>query len=483
MIAIQEQYQLVENMMSEGAIKCRKIQECKENPLYKELLITYNTFSGDEKDLRLYLQIVDISRINERIVEDGYLYLDFCYISETLLSRHINDLKVKSISAQFAYFEKEVRLSSIEMDGFLNFTGAVFESNAIFENLRFSEKRIDFSLAHFKTETYFLNSNFNGDLDFSQAIVHKAGFVKCTIKKSLIFEMASAETLSFFLCDFLGEGLAKLKMFSCRAKNVMFQICNICSDQHYDLGTVEKYEFVDCVIERNIEFMKKSDELNTGMLAFDDKTECIGRIKSEWGVIKEAIDKYEYSGKLYSVGPDFTQTFPEAESKVKLKTFTSKCHTLTVFKENYHSIGNYDWEDSAYVEFKRNERQKLKYDAIDNKKNRVKNRVKVCLSKLIDLIGCYGTDPTRVALSMFVVFALFSGLFTLCFLNEIMAGGSKEIQWWSGIYFSGITFLTIGYGTVTPLGMISSALAVIEGFMGMFLMSYFSVAVVRKTLR
>lgn len=483
MITIKEQYQLVENMVSEGVIKCRKIQECKENPMYKELLITYNTFRGYEKELRLYLQIVDISRINEWIIEDDYLCLDFCYISEPILSRHVNALKAKNISAQFAYFEKEVHLNSIEMYDFLSFTGAVFESKATFENLRSSERRIDFSLAHFKASAFFLSSNINGDLDFRQAIVHQAGFINCTIKKSLNFERASAETISFYLCDFLGEGLTKLKMFSCSAKNVKFQNCNICSDQHYDLGTVEKYEFLNCVLERNIEFIKISDEFNTGMLAFDDKTQCIGRIKSEWGVIKEAINKYEYEAKMYSVAPDFAQYFTEHENRVELKTFTSKCHTLTVFKENYHSIGNYDWEDSAYVEFKRNERQRLKYEAIENKKNRVKNRVKICLSKLIDLMGCYGTDPTRVALTMFVVFALFSGLFTLCFLNEIMVGESKDIQWWSGIYFSGITFLTIGYGVVTPLGMVSSALAVIEGFMGMFLMSYFSVAVVRKTLR
>ena len=37
---------------------------------------------------------------------------------------------------------------------------------------------------------------------------------------------------------------------------------------------------------------------------------------------------------------------------------------------------------------------------------------------------------------------------------------------WSGIYFSGVTFLTIGYGDIVPLGAGSRMLAVVEGLSG-----------------
>ncbi|HET6244894.1 MAG: hypothetical protein H0V01_03075 [Bacteroidetes bacterium] len=49
-------------------------------------------------------------------------------------------------------------------------------------------------------------------------------------------------------------------------------------------------------------------------------------------------------------------------------------------------------------------------------------------------------------------------------------------------YFSAITFLTIGYGDCLPVGYIKW-LAPLEGWMGMFLMAYFTVAFVRKILR
>ena len=51
------------------------------------------------------------------------------------------------------------------------------------------------------------------------------------------------------------------------------------------------------------------------------------------------------------------------------------------------------------------------------------------------------------------------------------------------IYYSGITFLTIGYGDIHPANLLAKILSVIEGFLGIFLMSYFTVSFVRKLLR
>jgi hypothetical protein len=50
------------------------------------------------------------------------------------------------------------------------------------------------------------------------------------------------------------------------------------------------------------------------------------------------------------------------------------------------------------------------------------------------------------------------------------------------LYFSAITFFTVGYGDCSPLGFFK-ILAHLEGFVGVFLMSYFTVAFVRKILR
>ena len=49
-------------------------------------------------------------------------------------------------------------------------------------------------------------------------------------------------------------------------------------------------------------------------------------------------------------------------------------------------------------------------------------------------------------------------------------------------YHCAVTFFTIGYGDVYPQGL-SRVVSGLEGFMGVFMMSYFTVAFVRKVLR
>jgi len=103
-------------------------------------------------------------------------------------------------------------------------------------------------------------------------------------------------------------------------------------------------------------------------------------------------------------------------------------------------------------------------------------------------MGLYATSPLRVLISMFVVYAIFSVLYLLMpffhignIINSVGAtDGLTYLQ--TCFYHSAITFLTIGYGDYYPTG-ISRGISVVEGWMGLFLMSYFTVAFVRKILR
>ena len=104
-------------------------------------------------------------------------------------------------------------------------------------------------------------------------------------------------------------------------------------------------------------------------------------------------------------------------------------------------------------------------------------------------MGLYATAPLRVLLSMFVVFFSYSILYTIVpFISDASVAncapedaGFIEILG-NNLYFSAITFLTVGYGDCLPTG-IFKIIAPLEGWTGVFLMSYFTVAFVRKILR
>jgi hypothetical protein len=107
---------------------------------------------------------------------------------------------------------------------------------------------------------------------------------------------------------------------------------------------------------------------------------------------------------------------------------------------------------------------------------------------VFDKIGLYATSPGRVLLSVLGFWMIFGfGYFLLDITGlgtTVSAVGNpdKLSLFTQSFYHSGITFFTIGYGDVFPQGL-SRILSVMEGFMGVFMMSYFTVAFVRKVLR
>ncbi len=168
----------------------------------------------------------------------------------------------------------------------------------------------------------------------------------------------------------------------------------------------------------------------------------------------------------------------------------NKSEQFRILKSNYYTIGRYSSEDDAYVEFKRTE-HKADYDEIIKQDGRnILWAYPLFKTKLLilDKMGLYATGPVRVLTSMVFVYLFFSILFYIlphCVDTEIVSslGEHGELtQLEKAFYHSAITFLTIGYGDFYPSGIIRW-LSGIEGFIGLFMMSYFTVAFVRKILR
>ena len=86
-------------------------------------------------------------------------------------------------------------------------------------------------------------------------------------------------------------------------------------------------------------------------------------------------------------------------------------------------------------------------------------------------------------LTCFVVFSFLYYLLMVFTAADIIASVDDHLTMMArSFYHSAITFLTIGYGDHYPFGFIRWVSSM-EGFFGLFLMSYFTVAFVRKVLR
>ncbi|MTI13688.1 ion channel [Sansalvadorimonas verongulae] len=113
------------------------------------------------------------------------------------------------------------------------------------------------------------------------------------------------------------------------------------------------------------------------------------------------------------------------------------------------------------------------------------------MSKLVDMLCGYGEKPLRV-------FSFSAGLVVLCslfyFISGMVSYGEiirfeptatfeKNIDaLLDSLYFSMVTFTTLGYGDITPMGP-SRTLASLEAFIGNFCLALFVVVFVKKMTR
>ncbi|MGQ9620748.1 MAG: potassium channel family protein, partial [Bacteroidales bacterium] len=171
-------------------------------------------------------------------------------------------------------------------------------------------------------------------------------------------------------------------------------------------------------------------------------------------------------------------------------TIRQKAEQFRILKENFSSTGKYSYEDKAYVSFRRLESiADIKESTARNKWSVLWNYPAYAFKWLVfDKIGLYATSPARVLTSVVIIWLLFGFIYYLIQISGLgvtmssVSNPDRLTPFIQSFYHSAITFFTIGYGDVYPQGL-SRLFSGIEGFIGVFMMSYFTVAFVRKVLR
>ncbi len=112
-------------------------------------------------------------------------------------------------------------------------------------------------------------------------------------------------------------------------------------------------------------------------------------------------------------------------------------------------------------------------------------------SKIIDILCGYGEKAFRVILSAFLIVILFSVVYFFAGLNydqQIIAydrgqAFSQNVhEYFLSLYFSLVTFTTLGYGDVIPLHA-ARLMSGFEAFLGNFMTAFFVLVFARKLTR
>ncbi len=111
------------------------------------------------------------------------------------------------------------------------------------------------------------------------------------------------------------------------------------------------------------------------------------------------------------------------------------------------------------------------------------------VSKAVDLFCGYGEDPARVV--GFSIFLILVCALAYFFLDTTGAHPIYEgvtgwqyyvLEFFNSLYFSVVTFTTLGYGDISPVG-VARFIAACEAFLGSFTMALFVVVFVKKMTR
>ncbi len=370
--------------------------------------------------------------------------------------------------------------------GMVSFTGATFGKGSLHMiDAIFRRGNIHFNACSFGCEDIHITSTDFGDgfLEFTDSVFETQVFniVSCRFGRGDIdFNRSnlSQTVLNFYGTEF-NQG--KLNFFDTIADTVTFHECTFDNHVYMNFESCNFLSILNSIIEKTMD-LRSNIALNTQKINAINLsgTKNLGHIYVDWKMnhVKEMI---------YAQG-DGTDMMDKASQ-------------FRLLKENFRSIGQYDDEDHAYVEFKRCQREghyiqdatmirSLQKDLLPRFVWLFRARAAQFFNWLIfDKIGRYGTSPLHVFMAMVQVLLIFTVIYLPPYVGLEDPGKFADItnpfsrRVLLCFYHSLATFLTVGYGDVNPSNLAGVLLSGAEGFSGVFLTAFFAITVVRKLLR
>lgn len=368
-------------------------------------------------------------------------------------------------------------------DSDYNFEGFVFLGYINFkEDLNLTIfKNADFRGATFGEYTDFMDATFEGNTDFMEATFKGyTGFMGATFKRSADFRGATFENDANFRLKYLVKILdfSKIKAFS--GKGLFIRLNNEGGKISFERAYLENV-YLDI-------------ELNEGVL-IDFNDALLRNTKIQRDQIENHILQEEK------------------------KEFSKAQQVFLLLKNNFHSIGQYENESWAYKKEKDMDRLSHSYPFYmkELKKKDKKEKLpflkwikkgnfkKWIISAFSNMIYGYGERPWNVVKTAVVIIIIFALSFSLIGIGkpeiiELKVTGiyqnsgnivdlaikgfleNSEIRNFpDSLYFSLITFTTLGYGDFRPLEGLGRILAGSEAFLGAIMMALFVYTFARRT--
>ncbi len=392
---------------------------------------------------KIKIEVKEINGKEMRVVESAIRITDSIIQEEVDFSFYVpgkpgelSTFFTEKVSFQDTQFDKKADFSIAQFNEEVDLMTAQFNGEASFWGSQFNEK-VHFWKAQFNGEASFSLTQFNEEASFTYAQFNgKAGFVQTQFNKKVDFWDAQFNGETNFLdADFNGKADFASAEFNGKAAFVWT-----------DFNGKADFTNADFTREADFTYVQFNDEISFANSYF--QTMFI-----EWEQIE---GKFEYNRLFY----------------IRLT-------------KNFKEMGQFEDADDAYYSYRVNKR-------------RIKEKWHDYPMSLLEFIfldlSCgYGVKPERTIIFGLVLIFLFSCFYYQTGAIKERANPGSKARFWDAFYFSVNTFTTVGYGDWYPTAecvrikrrKICSfrTLAMVEGFMGWFMMALFLVTLAKVWIR
>lgn len=371
----------------------------------------------------------------------------------------------------FATFESTTR-----------FEGASVHRTASFEGCTFRQKA-DFRQAHFHDTVFFRAAHFHDEATFQNTVFQAGRFEDLIVDKGITFKVAQFHGKAYFHNAIFhnklvlrGAGLHDVFYFNrvtCYG-DVDAQGLEALNTATFDEATFHKsVDWTDVVFHRDV---------NVRWSKFH------GPLSLDRGIFRMRLDVdntvFTSTIGLYGVNAnELLLERQQVEGKIDAalsRDYERAKHAYILLRNHFDLQGKHEDADWAYYRFRQAERRSDKEEGILAASRRFFNWF------LFDLGSGYGTKPLNVTFLAVFVILVFAGLFWMngsFFVIDPAIGGSPQqsLSFAQALYISASTFTTLGTDGIAPrFDHWLKYLVVMEGFLGLFLMTVFVGVYTRK---
>jgi len=481
---------------------------CKR-PTHKESKYCIFHASAEEKNEEEFKKTLKEYVDKTKKEDSDYHFEKFIFVGY-INFKEVFDIEIfKKASFSEAIFEGIVNFSGIIFDGDTYFIGTIFKEKAFFTEVTFKGISV-FIKTTFYGDANFTTTTFNGEADFKSTNFESftrfqfvkfngvADFREATFKMNTKFNQASFMSKADFE-DVKFNGHTTEFTRTTFGDDANFFVVKFKGNA--DFGeTIFNHDadFKEAYFENDVDFRFKHifKILNFSKIKTFPGKKIFIKLHNKEGII--SFDR-AYLENTYldidlvgGVSIDFSDALlqntkikrSQIENHIlqeKEKEFSKAMEIYLLLKNNFHSIGRHNDESWASKKEKDMERKSICH---------WKTLHEWLWSCLINGLFGYGEQPGNVIASAILIILLFAIFFIGSGINNVGIEYITLYNILNCIYFSIVTFTTLGYGKVTfttlgygvftPFEEIGIGFTSLEAFIGAFMMAIFVYTFTRK---